>query len=134
MKMNDVVSTLKDIKHELGDILPPEAIDRVLETMGLQVRRSPIRGFASGTGLFLVGVIIGGAAALLFAPKAGLEVRSDLEDKLDTVIAKLKTMVGKGEAEEEDTSKSASASRPSDKSTTATTNQTGTTRPGGIHS
>lgn len=134
MKMNDVVSSLKGIKSELADVLPPEVIDRVLEGMGLQVRRSSVGAFASGTGIFLAGVIIGGAAALLLAPKAGLELRSDLEDKLDTVIDKLKTMAHlKGE--EDDTSKSATAkgATTADKDKNKEGNQAGTRTGGPLH-
>jgi YtxH-like protein len=101
MKMNDVVSTIREIKSNLADVVPPEVTDRVLEAMGLQVRRSAFGSLASGTGIFLAGCIVGGAVALMFAPKAGLELRSDLEDKLDTVIDKLKNLVGqKVEGEE----------------------------------
>ncbi len=140
MKMNEVVSQLKGIKHELGDIVPPEVIDRVLESMGLQVRRSSFRGFASGTGIFLAGIVIGGAAALLLAPKAGLELRGDLEDKLDTVIEKLKGLVGQKTEGEEETAGGKSASSTSSTKTTTPSdknkegNQAGKTSPGGMHS
>lgn len=136
MKMNDVVSSLKGIKSELADVLPPEVIDRVLEGMGLQVRRSSVGAFASGTGIFLAGVIIGGAAALLLAPKAGMELRSDLEDKLDTVIDKLKT-VAHLKGEEDDTSKSATAkgggTSTADKDKNKEGNQSGTRTGGPLH-
>jgi gas vesicle protein len=112
--MNDIVSQLKSVKNDLGDVLPPEFIDRMLETMGLQVRRSAFTGFLSGTGIFLAGVVCGGAAALLLAPKAGLEMRSDLEDKVDTLIEKVKAMVPglstEGETTGSNTGTSASSS------------------------
>lgn len=131
MKMNDIVSQLKSVKNDLGDVLPPEFIDRMLETMGLQVRRSAFSGFMSGTGIFLAGVVCGGAAALLLAPKAGLEMRSDLEDKIDTLIEKVKAMVP-GMGSESDTgttgatsssSSSSSQSTKSDKSKEGNTSQ-----------
>ena len=110
MKINEVARTLKTLSNDLGEIVPPEVIDRVLESMGLQVRRSSVRGFFGGTGIFLAGVVIGGAAALLLAPKGGLEIRSDLEDKLDSVIEKLKGMVGsKTETAEDETASTKSA-------------------------
>jgi len=128
MKMNDVVSSLKSMKNDLGDIVPPEVVDRVLESMGLQVRRSSFIGFASGTGIFLAGVVIGGAAALLLAPKAGMELRGDLEDKLDGIMEKLKGMVGSSKEE----GASASGGQ-SDKGKNAGST-TGGARPGGpIH-
>ena len=115
MKMNEIMSQMKSIKNELGDVLPPEFIDRVLEGMGLQVRRSSFRGFASGTAVFLAGVVVGGAAALLLAPKAGLETRGDIEDKIDTLIEKVKGLVSRGEAEGESTGATGSTMK-SDKS------------------
>jgi len=115
MKMNDIMSQMKTIKNELGDVLPPEFIDRVLEGMGLQVRRSAFRGFASGTAIFLAGVVVGGAAALLLAPKAGLETRGAIEDKIDTLIEKVKGMVSRGETETESATASGSTSTKSDK-------------------
>jgi hypothetical protein len=111
MKMNEILSQMKTIKNELGDVLPPEFIDRVLESMGLQVRRSAFRGFASGTAVFLAGVVVGGAAALLLAPKPGLETRGDIEDKIDTLIEKVKGLVSRSESTE-----STSGSIKSDKS------------------
>jgi gas vesicle protein len=95
MKMNELKSQLKGLTQEIGDILPDDFVDRMLEGMGLQQRRSAFRGFAAGTGIFLAGVVVGGAAALLLAPKAGLETRSDLEDKLDGLIEKVKGMVSR---------------------------------------
>jgi gas vesicle protein len=136
MKMNDVVSSLKGIKSELADVLPPEVIDRVLEGMGLQVRRSSVGAFASGTGIFLAGVIIGGAAALLLAPKAGLELRSDLEDKLDTVIDRLKTMAHLKGEEDDTSTKSATAkggTTTADKDKNKEGNQSGTRTGGPLH-
>ena len=100
MNMNEFKSQLKDLSSELGGIMPHDVIDRILDSMGLQVRRSAARSVISGTGLFLAGVIIGGAAALLLSPKNGLEIRSDIEDKLDGVIDKLKHMAKRSEAEE----------------------------------
>jgi len=134
MKMNEVVSSLKGIKNDLGDILPPEVIDRVLESMGLQVRRSRVSGFFSGTGIFLAGIIIGGAAALLLAPKAGLETRSDLEDKLDSVIEKLKGMVGQKTTEGEETEGGKTSGATATAKTTDKGNQSGTRPTGTVHS
>jgi gas vesicle protein len=138
MKMNDIVSQLKSVKNDLGDVLPPEFIDRMLETMGLQVRRSAFSGFLSGTGIFLAGVVCGGAAALLLAPKAGLETRSDLEDKVDTLIEKVKSMVPglSSEGDTSGTNASASSSsgtaNKSDKGKEGNTSQ-GSRQSGTIH-
>jgi gas vesicle protein len=138
MKMNDIMSQVKTIKNELGDVLPPEFVDRVLEGMGLQVRRSAVRGFASGTAIFLAGVVCGGAAALLLAPKAGLETRGDIEDKIDTLIEKVKSMIpGSESTESTGTSASstsgAGASTRSDKSKESNTPANRPTGGAGVH-
>jgi gas vesicle protein len=101
MNMHELKSQLKSIKNDLGDILPAEFTDRLLETMGLQVRRSAFRGFAAGTGIFIAGVVVGGAAALMLAPKPGLEMRSDIEDKIDNLVEKVKHLISRSESDTE---------------------------------
>ena len=131
MKMNEIVRQMKSIKNDLGEVLPPEFIDRVLEGMGLQQRRSAFRGFASGTAVFLAGVVVGGAAALLLAPKAGLETRGDIEDKIDTLIEKVKGLVSRGEAETESTGTTAGATGSSMKSDKGKEGNASANRPAG---
>ncbi len=45
-----------------------------------------------GFGKFLVGASIGAALALLFAPKKGSELRSDLKNKIDELVSKAKEL------------------------------------------
>lgn len=45
-----------------------------------------------GFGKFLAGASIGAALALLFAPKKGSELRSDLKNKIDELINKTKEL------------------------------------------
>lgn len=108
-KIADLSSELKGLKSQLKDLFPDDLLNRVLDSVGLEQRRSPVRGMISGTGLFLAGVIVGGAAALLLAPKSGIEMRSSLEDKLDQLIEKVKHL--RGTKEEEDESVSAKAAK-----------------------
>ena len=56
-------------------------------------------GNKKGLAKFLGGAIIGGGLALLFAPKKGSEVRSDLKKKLDEMLEKAKE-VDKDEVKE----------------------------------
>lgn len=44
----------------------------------------------SGFGKFLTGAVIGAGIGMLFAPKSGKELRKDLKEKLDELIAKAK--------------------------------------------
>ena len=49
--------------------------------------RNDVKGFGTGV---LVGLVIGGVIGLLYAPKAGKELRSDIKDKAKTVTKDLK--------------------------------------------
>jgi gas vesicle protein len=49
--------------------------------------RDDVKGFGIG---ILVGLVIGGVIGLLYAPKAGKELRRDIKDKAKTVTKDLK--------------------------------------------
>ena len=117
MNMQELKSELKGLKSELNDLLPHDVMERVLDTLGLQQRR-PVRTTLSGAGLFVAGIIVGGTAALLLAPKTGIELRSDLEDKIDAIwnrVRHLRSGAGK-EHEKENESEQAKSSGMSSKS------------------
>lgn len=44
----------------------------------------------SGLGKFFAGAALGAGLGLLFAPKKGSDLRADLKDKLDDLVAKIK--------------------------------------------
>ena len=46
----------------------------------------------NGIGKFIAGAAIGASLGILFAPKKGSDTRKDLKDKLDNVIAKIKSV------------------------------------------
>lgn len=46
----------------------------------------------SGIGKFIAGAAIGAGLGILFAPKKGSDTRKDLKEKLDNVIAKIKSV------------------------------------------
>ena len=46
----------------------------------------------SGIGKFVAGAVLGAGLGILFAPKKGSETRKDLKEKLDDVIAKIKSV------------------------------------------
>ena len=46
----------------------------------------------SGIGKFVAGAAIGAGLGVLFAPKKGSETRKDLKEKLDDVVAKIKSV------------------------------------------
>ena len=47
---------------------------------------------SSGVGKFIAGATIGAGLGILFAPKKGSETRKDLKEKIDNVIAKIKSV------------------------------------------
>ncbi|MGQ0506491.1 MAG: YtxH domain-containing protein [Myxococcaceae bacterium] len=61
--------------------------DAWLHKAGLTTYR-PGRSVLSGSGLFLLGIVAGGAAALAFATKTGPEFRADVADKARDLIDK----------------------------------------------
>jgi len=55
--------------------------DDVLQRMGLR-QRTPTTDFFTGLGLFAVGILVGAGLGILFAPRPGTEMRSQLTDSL----------------------------------------------------
>lgn len=76
------------IAHQLFEDLPKTALkaykridtDELLHRAGL-ARHRPGAAAASATSLFILGCAFGGIAALLFAPKAGAELRTTVKNR-----------------------------------------------------
>jgi hypothetical protein len=79
--------TLKDLSQQLGTRLPER--DELLNWIGLQQRSANDTAFTM-IGAFALGTVVGGALALLFAPKPGHQLRHDLGERLDGATQKLK--------------------------------------------
>ena len=56
----------------------------LLNSLGLQRKSTAMDWVLPGVGLFAVGIIVGAGLGLLFAPKSGAELRSDLADRLSS--------------------------------------------------
>jgi len=80
--------TLKDLSQQLGTHLPER--DDLLGWVGLQQQRSFNDTAFTMIGAFALGTVVGGALALLFAPKPGHELRHDLGEQLDGATQRLK--------------------------------------------
>ena len=79
--------TLKDLSQQLGTRLPER--DDLLNWIGLQQRNANETAFTM-IGAFALGTLVGGALALLFAPKPGHQLRHDLGERLDGATQRLK--------------------------------------------
>ena len=80
--------TLKDLSQQLGTRLPER--DDLLNWVGLQQQRTANETAFTMIGAFALGTVVGGALALLFAPKPGHQLRHDLGERLDGATQKLK--------------------------------------------
>ena len=79
--------TLKDLSQQLGSALPER--DHLLNWIGLQQRNANDTAFTM-IGAFALGTLVGGALALLFAPKPGHELRQDLGERLDGATQRIR--------------------------------------------
>ena len=88
MTLKDISQlSLRDLSHQLGTHLPER--DDMLGWIGLQQRSANDTAFTL-LGAFALGTIVGGALALLFAPKPGHELRQDLGERLDDATQRIK--------------------------------------------
>jgi YtxH-like protein len=69
------------LKERLGDLRGLSKSD-VLAAIGLASKRSASERILSSLSIFGVGLLVGGAAALLLAPKSGDELREDLGQRI----------------------------------------------------
>ena len=69
MKIEDIVQALPS-KEDIAN------------AVGLEARSSPAGDRLAGFGIFGAGIILGAGLALLFAPKAGHEIRHDIAEKV----------------------------------------------------
>ena len=79
--------SLKDLSQQVGSHLPER--DDMLGWIGLQQRTANDTAFTM-LGAFALGTLVGGALALLFAPKPGHELRQDLGERLDGATQRIK--------------------------------------------
>jgi hypothetical protein len=79
-------------KHDVQKALA-QSIDDSLLAMGLQRRRGIIEEVATPIACFFAGAAIGTGLALLLAPSAGSDLRSDLRGKLRDIGEKAKDTV-----------------------------------------
>jgi hypothetical protein len=57
--------------------------DDFLNALGLEMRRSNSESMLSSIAIFVAGVTVGVAAALLFAPQSGSETRAEIGERVN---------------------------------------------------
>jgi hypothetical protein len=60
----------------------PQGFDKLIGELGLQKQRSVVSYLGPALGVFAAGLIVGGALALLLAPKSGRELRSEIQKRM----------------------------------------------------
>ena len=63
----------------------------LLESIGLQTRRSTLGAVVSGAGLFASGILLGVGLGFAFAPRRGEQIRREIREKAES----MKTKVGR---------------------------------------
>jgi hypothetical protein len=82
MKLDEIKNGLKSFT----DSLPKDfSADKLLASLGLEQRRSRLSMILPGIAMFGAGIIVGAALGAIFAPKAGIELRADLAEKLESL-------------------------------------------------
>lgn len=74
------------LKDRIDDI----DVDDLLQRIGLRRRSSGWATFFGSLGVFAAGALVGAGVGMLFAPKAGTELRSDVAGKLRSGAETLK--------------------------------------------
>jgi hypothetical protein len=73
----------------------------VASAIGLEARGSPSVDVLTAFGIFGVGMALGAGLALLLAPKAGREIRHDIEEKIGELGEHLRAQLPQPAAAEE---------------------------------
>jgi hypothetical protein len=71
------------MKEDILQALPSR--EDIASTVGLQARTSPSGDVLAAFAIFGTGMILGAGLALLFAPKAGHEIRHDIAEKVGEI-------------------------------------------------
>jgi hypothetical protein len=82
MKLEDILAALPS-REDLLAALPSR--DDLASTIGLEARTSTTGDMLTAFGIFGTGIILGAGLALLFAPKAGQEIRQDIAEKVSEI-------------------------------------------------
>lgn len=73
------------------DMLKKIDADEILKAIGLERSSSPLASVLPTIGGFGIGILVGAALGLAFAPKAGGELRNDLAGRFDDLKMRFNT-------------------------------------------
>jgi len=65
----------------------------IASAIGLEARTAPSADVFTAFGIFGAGILLGAGLALLFAPKAGHEIRQDIAEKVGEIGEHLRAQV-----------------------------------------
>ncbi len=85
--------SLKELTQKLAATLPTS--DSLLKAIGLQEQRPVTEGSAAMLGVLGLGILVGVGMALLFAPRAGRELRENLGQRIDDATTALTRRFGR---------------------------------------
>jgi hypothetical protein len=74
--------TLSNVNNTLSHTYD-SGLESLLDRLGYEHKRSTADIVVPALGIFSAGLVVGAALGLLFAPKGGAEIRSDLRHRLD---------------------------------------------------
>lgn len=73
------------------DLMKSFGKDQILEALGLE-RHNPYAMIGQAIGVFGLGLLVGSALGLAFAPKAGNDLRNDLVGRFDDLRTRFNSM------------------------------------------
>ena len=80
----DIRRVLEGAKGQLGTGYD-HATERVLDRLGLEHKRSTMEIVLPAIGIFAAGLTVGALLGVMFAPKRGDEIRSDVRHRLENL-------------------------------------------------
>ena len=78
---------LKDLKNSVSSTYD-RSVDAVLDRLGLEPKRSTMDVVLPALGIFGAGIAVGATLGVLFAPKRGEEIRSDIAHRVEDLREK----------------------------------------------
>ena len=85
-----MLKNLKDLRSSLSDF----DRDDVLDAIGLERKHSTVETVVPAMAIFGAGVLVGVGLGLIFAPRAGSEIRGELQSQFKRVEQKVRATAG----------------------------------------